>query len=538
MMAMSLLAGRYELRARIGVGGYGEVWRGVDTVLARPVAIKLLQAEHTVQPEARMRFRSEARHAGALSHPCIAHVYDYCEPDPPDPPFLVMELVDGMSLAELLARGPLDVARAMDFLGQAAAGLHAAHQAGLVHRDIKPGNLLVSRNGPVKITDFGIAQAQVPPVSGPVTMIGMVLGTAGYMSPERAEGSQATVASDLYALGVVAHECLAGLLPRGGAALGGGGATAGQPAIIVPLTAPLPPLPAAIPPDVAALVSRLTARDPARRPATAGEVARLAAGLRDRYRGVAPGPDALGRPARGAAPEDTARDAITRPGTVRELTMRDDAVHGPPAGPVPATGPQTRPDGRPSGRGGRRAPSRTVLAIVAAALTGLALLAVGVILVVHLRGPAVAAISPARRMVDVRDSSFVGRPLGAVRRQLRHDGLRIRVTWQDSAGPPGEVLRVQPDGRVPAGSMITVVASRAAGASASPPPPSGQLPPPARSSSASIKPTRSPSPSVSPSPSPSPSGSSSPPAAPSSGPPSSTAPPPPTGGSSAPAPSS
>src|SRR3984885_631330 len=229
MMGMSLLAGRYELDARIGVGGYGEVWRGRDSVLARPVAIKLLQAEHTVQPEAMMRFRAEARHAGALSHPCIAHVYDYCEPDPPDPPFLVMELVDGLSLADLLTRGPLDVARAMDVIGQAAAGLSAAHQAGLVHRDIKPGNLLISRSGPVKITDFGIAQPQVPPSSGPVTMTGMVLGTAGYMAPERVEGNQATVASDLYALGVVAHECLAGLLPRGSAAARTDGATLDEP---------------------------------------------------------------------------------------------------------------------------------------------------------------------------------------------------------------------------------------------------------------------------------------------------------------------
>ena len=390
-MAMSLLAGRYELRARIGVGGYGEVWRGVDTVLARPVAIKLLQAEHTVQPEAMARFRAEARHAGALSHPCIAHVYDYCEPDPPDPPFLVMELVDGLSLAELLTRGPLDVPRAMDVIGQAAAGLHAAHQARLVHRDIKPGNLLISRGGPVKITDFGIAQPQVPASSGPVTMTGMVLGTAGYMAPERVEGNQATVASDLYALGVVAHECLAGLLPRGGAGGAANGATGDEP-VMAPRSQPLPPLPASIPPDVAALVSRLTARDPARRPASAGEVARQAAALRDRYRDAA-GPGGGARSARDAAPDDTAwdhvardgatrngaawagaagngaaRNGAVRDGTVRDGTVRDgaawdgsardatalDGIVAPAergrAGAVPPTGPDPRPGG-PGWRG-------------------------------------------------------------------------------------------------------------------------------------------------------------------------------------------
>src|SRR5580693_281715 len=265
MMAMGRLAGRYELLDRIGTGGYGEVWRGMDSVLARPVAIKLLQDEHAVQPEAMMRFRAEARHAGALSHPCIAHVYDYCEPSPPHPPLLVMEPVDGLSLAELLSRGPLEVARAMDVIGQAAAGLSAAHQAGLVHRDIKPGNLLISRTGPVKITDFGIAQPQVPAVSGPVTMTGMVLGTAGYMAPERIEGNVATVASDLYALGVVAHECLAGLLPRSSGPVSrtsdvtrtgdvADDVTAGQPPA-APRSQPLPPLPASIPADVAALVS-------------------------------------------------------------------------------------------------------------------------------------------------------------------------------------------------------------------------------------------------------------------------------------------
>jgi eukaryotic-like serine/threonine-protein kinase len=536
MMAMSLLAGRYELRARIGVGGYGEVWRGIDSVLARPVAIKLLQAEHTVQPEAMMRFRAEARHAGALSHPCIAHVYDYCEPPAPDPPFLVMELVDGLSLAELLTRGPLEVARAMDVIGQAAAGLHAAHQAGLVHRDIKPGNLLISRSGPVKITDFGIAQAQVPASSGPVTMTGMVLGTAGYMAPERVEGNQATVASDLYALGVVAHECLAGLVPRGAAAARTDGATPSEPELapLAPRTRPLPPLPATVPPDVAALVHRLTARDPARRPGNAGEVARQAAVLRDRYRDAPPRPDGAGGPAGEAGLDDTAWDNAV-PAADPDRTALDSAARaeGAPtergrAAEAAPTGPDPRPARRLAGQGW---PSRTVLAIVMAAVTGLALLTFGVLEVLHQHDTPAALASPAHstaRTVDLRESALVGRRLAAVRRQLRADGLTVRVFWQDSDLPPGQVLRVAPSGRVRAGSVVTVVVAQAAVVTTTPTPPSRQLLPPGHGAQPTIKPVLSPSPSVSPSKSPSPPVSTtpttSPPAGSSSPPPSSSPP--------------
>jgi hypothetical protein len=565
MMAMSLLAGRYELVARIGVGGYGEVWRGTDSVLARPVAIKLLQAEHTIVPEAMMRFRAEARHAGALSHPCIAHVYDYCEPGAPDPPFLVMELVDGLSLAELLTRGPLDVARAMDVIGQAAAGLSAAHQAGLVHRDIKPGNLLISRGGPVKITDFGIAQARVPASSGPVTMTGMVLGTAGYMAPERVEGNQATVASDLYALGVVAYECLAGLLPRGGAGLRTGEPTPGLPAI-APRTAPLPPLPASIPADVAALVARLTARDPARRPATAGEVARQAAALRDKYRDAPPrasaapeagaddtawdqafpdgsGPDGSGPGGTGldgtgpdgtgpdvAGRDRTAVDGAARNGAGPDQTAVDRAVRNgaAPAERSTATGPLARPAGRGPGR-----PRRTLLAIVLAAVTGLALLTFGVLEVIHQRDVSLTLAAPpsasatTNRTIDLRESALVGEQLSTVRSQLRRDGLRVRVLRLPSSLPSGQVLKVLPSGSVRPGSVITVyVAAMTPPTSAITP--SGQILPPGHGAVPSIKPTppASPSPSpdkspplsTSPSPTTSPTGSPSPSGSPSGSP--------------------
>ena len=178
------------------------------------------------------RFRAEARHAGSLTHQGIARVYDYGEPAPPQPPFLVLELVDGPSLAALLARGPLGPAQVMDLVAQAAAGLDAAHQTGLVHRDIKPGNLLISPGGVVKITDFGISRAAG---SAPLTDAGHLVGTAGYLAPERAAGDHGSAASDLYSLGVVAYECLTGALPFTGGPL--------QMAL-AHLDRPMPPLPA------------------------------------------------------------------------------------------------------------------------------------------------------------------------------------------------------------------------------------------------------------------------------------------------------
>jgi hypothetical protein len=265
----AVLGGRYVLDEQIGDGGYGEVWRATDTVLCRPVAVKLLHPRYTQRSEALARFRAEARHAGGLSHENIAQVFDYGEPADGQPPYLVMELVDGPSLEAVLVGGPLDDSRTMDIVAQAAAGLQAAHAAGMIHRDIKPANLLLAPGGTVKITDFGIAHTIG---SAQVTASGELIGTPGYLAPERAMGERATPASDLYSLGMVAYECLAGAPPFRGTPLE---------VALAHRDRPLPPLPPSVTVSVCTLVMRLAAKDPARRLNDAAEVAVWAGLLRD-----------------------------------------------------------------------------------------------------------------------------------------------------------------------------------------------------------------------------------------------------------------
>jgi serine/threonine protein kinase len=167
----TVLGSRYTLQRRIGTGGYSEVWAGHDAVLDRPVAVKLLHAEHARHAETLHRFRSEAQLSAQLSDANIARVYDFNDAGGEGSPYLVMEFVDGPTLAQILHAGPLPAARAMDVVAQAAAGLHAAHAAGLVHRDIKPSNIMVAPGNVVKITDFGLSHTLA---SAPITRTGMV----------------------------------------------------------------------------------------------------------------------------------------------------------------------------------------------------------------------------------------------------------------------------------------------------------------------------------------------------------------------------
>ena len=421
-----LLDGRYRLESRIAAGGFGEVWRAADTVLARPVAIKLLHAGLTGQPEILDRFRAEARNAGALSHENIARVYDYGEPDPPRPPFLVMELIEGPSLATVLVRGPLEAARTLDIVAQVAAGLQAAHQAGLVHRDIKPGNLLLGPGGQVKVTDFGISRAAG---AAPVTSTGVLVGTPSYLAPERAAGGSATPVSDLYSLGMMAYECLAGRPPFAGTALE---------IALAHRDHPLPPLPAAIPAAVAAFVARLTAKDPAARPPSAADASRQASLLRDQV---------------------IAGTRLDAPAVAADLSL---AAPGRQAATV--AGRPTTTLASPGGPSRRAARGRLALTAVVAIPVGLA----GLVLASAAspgRAPAQAAVPsstssampPTFRLVSVRGSALAGYPASVVAARLRRLGLTVRVLWQVSRQQrPGMVLSVSPDGRLSMGTLVTV----------------------------------------------------------------------------------
>jgi serine/threonine protein kinase len=269
-----LLAGRYRLTDRIAAGGMGEVWRGEDVLLNRAVAVKLLPTGRAGDESFLARFRAEARYAASLSHPGIARVYDYGESAEFGGAYLIMELVQGEPLSAILARaGRLSPDATLDIIGQAARALGAAHQAGIVHRDIKPGNLLVAAGGTTKITDFGIATAVRAAQASHLTETGMVMGTAMYVSPEQATGAPVDSSSDIYSLGVVAYECLAGHVPF----------TAREPLAIAYAHkhAPVPALPPDVPQPLADLVYDMLAKTPAGRPASAQAVADRAAMLRD-----------------------------------------------------------------------------------------------------------------------------------------------------------------------------------------------------------------------------------------------------------------
>ncbi len=255
------LGGRYDLTERIAVGGMGEVWKARDKVLGRIVAVKILKEEYTGDPGFLERFRAEARHTALLNHPGVANVFDYGEEE--GSAYLVMELVSGEPLSTIIERErKLDSDRILNFLAQTARALAAAHAQGLVHRDVKPGNLIITPDERVKVTDFGIARLadQVP-----LTATGQVMGTAQYLAPEQATGQQATASSDMYSLGIIGYECLAGRRPFTGES---------QIAIaLAQVNDPPPALPAKVSAPAAALIMCLLSKDPAERPENATALA-------------------------------------------------------------------------------------------------------------------------------------------------------------------------------------------------------------------------------------------------------------------------
>ena len=209
MGARRILANRYELVRQIGSGGMAVVYQAYDTALDRTVAIKLLREEYADDPDFTRRFQKEAQAVARMSHQNIVNIYDFGESD--GVAYLVMEYVEGSTLKDIIARtGPLPVGLVIDYSIQLCYGMAQAHAHDIVHKDIKPHNIMVDRNHIVKVTDFGIAQAMN---NLTITHNKGILGSAHYFSPEQARGEQVDYATDIYSLGVVMYEMLAGKVP-------------------------------------------------------------------------------------------------------------------------------------------------------------------------------------------------------------------------------------------------------------------------------------------------------------------------------------
>jgi serine/threonine-protein kinase len=468
-MSLSLnaevLASRYQLVSLIASGGMGAVWRAVDLVLDRPVAVKLLRAELAQHPDTIARFRAEARHTAGLSHPAIAQVYDFGEARGDKPAFLVMELIDGPPLTDLIAEGALPHTEVLDIIAQVAAGLAVAHAAGVVHRDIKPGNLLIDSAGLIKITDFGVAYAAG---SVPLTRTGTLIGTPAYLAPERVAGQPAGPASDLYSLGMVAYECLTGQVPFTGTAM--------EIALAHRLQS-LPPLPTSVPPELVRLITDMTARDPAHRPANAAEVATRAGALRDALRSGSVGAAAGGPggadsyPAAGPVPPDATAEFPAA--AAWQLDGFDDYGangYGPQGYGPQGYGPQgygPQGYGAAGWRGGARPGRRRYLIPVMVAL----------VLVAGLAGWGIASLSghasqplqpsasrsggPTASTVMVDATALTGQPVSDVKRMLIARGLLVDVSWKPSKHDrPGSVVQISPNGPVAVGTTISIIGAQ------------------------------------------------------------------------------
>jgi serine/threonine-protein kinase len=410
----SLGSGRYELLELVGAGGAGSVRRAHDRLLDRDVAVKTLRGG--VDETERARMRAEAQLAGSLHHPGVAQVYDYGEeppveggPDGPPQPFIVMQYVEGTSLwHRLREQRTLSPVEVMGLVAQVADALQAAHAAGIVHRDLKPANMLLTPEGRVVLVDFGIARSDD---IDPLTRTGTIVGTADYISPEQAEGRPATSRSDLYALGMVAYECLTGRKPfRREHDV----ATA-----LAHLRDDAPPLPPEVPAPVRALVEELIAKDPDQRPAEAAEVAARAGAL-----AVSP----VSAPPRRDAPELTPLGTLVRRATRRPV-MRSRQV-------------------------------QLGAAVLVAAVAGSSLVAARQPAERHShhRGerPVATPAAADRDEVRVSPEDLVGETYREAARQLARQGLVPRRAERPRPSGTGRVLFVQPTGPVPRGTEVTL----------------------------------------------------------------------------------
>ncbi len=448
--------GRYELDSRIAIGGMGEVWEATDHVIGRTVAIKILKDEYMGDPGFLERFRAEARHAALVNHEGIASVFDYGEED--GSAFLVMELVPGEALSTIIEReGSLSTDKTLDIVAQTAAALQAAHAAGLVHRDIKPGNLLITPDGRVKITDFGIARIadQVP-----LTATGQVMGTVQYLSPEQASGHPASPATDIYSLGIVAYECLAGKRPFTGES---------QVAIAM---AQINEQPAPLPPTVAVpvqnLVMAMIAKKPDERPASAAAVSRAATALR---RGdLATAAAAVPAIAAGAAVADDVTQLLS-PGQTSAATR----LMPTPAATSLLTEEHTEETVPPKKKRSRLTWPLIALIVLLVLVLGGTLAA----LLTNQNEPDAAPSStaptapaptpsastptpsstPSQSLIDVDALDLMGRTCDQARAILRENNLAATCATGNAATNAdeiGKVYTVDPTGRNPAGTNITV----------------------------------------------------------------------------------
>ncbi|SOX56760.1 serine/threonine protein kinase [Mycobacterium ahvazicum] len=358
------LSGRYRLQRLIATGGMGQVWEAVDSRLGRRVAVKVLKAEFSQDPEFIERFRAEARTTAMLNHPGIAAVHDYGESQMDGEgrtAYLVMELVNGEPLNSVLKRtGRLSLRHALDMLEQTGRALQIAHAAGLVHRDVKPGNILITPTGQVKITDFGIAKAVD---AAPVTQTGMVMGTAQYIAPEQALGHDATPSSDVYSLGVVGYEVVSGKRPF----TGDGALTVAMKHI----KEPPPPLPPELPPNVRELIEITLVKNPGMRYRSGGPFADAVAAVRAGRRPP--------RPSQSPPPGRASPAAIPSSPQTR-TTAAPSARGGAPTRSRPATSSRRPPPARRTFSSGQRA------LLWAAGVLGALAIIIAVLIVINSRG--------------------------------------------------------------------------------------------------------------------------------------------------------